>query len=119
MGDHEGTNYRIIQGQKAKSRVVVSENFCYLIEKNDKNNPKGSVVYLKCQVSSCPGRATIKNGLLTVSTNLKKQHDCNQNAPHKVHKIAVNEIIARMKARAATEGSSYYVRQLYVISNAC
>jgi len=109
MEGNEGSNYRLMPGQKAKSRIVVSENFCYHIEKNDKKHPQGPVVYLKCQVSSCPGRATIKNGVLTVSPNLKKKHDCNQDSQQNIHKISVNEIMTKMKSRAASESSSYYV----------
>jgi len=117
MEANEGSNFRIVQGQKAKSRVVVSDNFCYLIEKNDKNHPQGPVVYLKCQVTSCPGRAMIKNGVLAVSPNLKKRHHCNQDSPQNLHKISVNEIIAKMKERAATESSSYYVSKVKVFGN--
>ena len=107
----DGENFRVIQGQKAKSKVVVHENYCFLVEKSDRNVRNKPVVYLKCQIASCPARAVIKDNHLTLSTE-RGRHDCNETAAFNLHKITVQEVLAKMKNRASKEGGSYLVSKL-------
>lgn len=104
MAEEEGENFRTIPGKKKNSKIYIHNNYCFLVDKSDKN-----VIYLKCKDPSCPARATVKNNSLTMSANTTKKHNCNQTDPQNASKIVVNEIFARMKERAANEGTSYLV----------
>jgi hypothetical protein len=99
-----GENFRTIPGKKKNSKIIIHNNYGFLVEKTDNN-----VVYLKCKDPSCPARASIKNNTLTMSAKAAKRHNCNQADPQNANKIQVDEIYARMKDRAANEGTSYLV----------
>lgn len=99
-----GINFRIIQGKQSNSRVIVQNNFCYILDKTT-TIYDDQVVYVKCKYSTCPARGIIKEDMLEV----RKDHTCHSNNGHSLSRIAVQEVLSKMKRRAATEGTSFFV----------
>ena len=112
----DGENYRVIRGKKANSKIIVSGDKCYLVEKTtpDKSatGEVRNIYYLKCHDPDCLGRAVIKKKVLELKTTDNKRHTC-QEAGAGLDKIAIQEALNRMKKRAREEGSTYYVRILF------
>ena len=108
----DGENYRVIRGKKANSKIIVSGDKCYLIEKSsaDKSSSEllGHVYYLKCQDPDCLARAIIKRNVLELKTSDERRHTCSEENSM-LDKIAIQEALNRMKSRARVEGTTYYV----------
>ncbi len=104
-----GTNYRVIPGKHKNSKVIVHEDYCLLVDKATKNAQNEVVFYLKCQNSDCAAKATIRAGTLTMSE--KQRHTCIEDSAVNRHKIVAQELLAKMKERAANEGTPYFVSE--------
>lgn len=105
-----GANYRIIQGQKASSKIVVFERFTYVTDRTEVKNNE-AMYYLRCKYfgKACPARAVIKRGVFQVKTEgADHGHNCAPNLAGYDH-IVYQEVLSRMKERARTEASSYHV----------
>jgi len=100
-----GFNFRIIQGKQHNSRIIVQDNFCYILERQTTVADEPTVHYVKCKYPSCPARGIIKANSLQV----RKEHTCDRENGQSLSKIAVQEVMTRMKRRAATEGTTFYV----------
>jgi len=113
----DGQNYRVIRGKKANSKIIVSGDKCYLIEKITADRSSGesgeNIYYLRCQDDNCLARAIIKKKVLEVKVSEQKRHTCNESGSL-LDKIAVQEALNRMKKRARVEGSTYYVSIEYI-----
>ena len=110
----DGENYRVIRGQKANSKIIVSGDKSYLIEKStlDKSAAESLeyIYYLKCKDPDCLARAVIKKKVLEVKVSDLKRHTCTDRGAG-LDKIAVQEALNRMKKRAREEGTTYYVSE--------
>lgn len=103
----DGINYHVMPGKHTNSKVIVHSERCYLIDKTEKNAKNETVYYVKCKVPSCPARGHIKQKKFAMSD--KFQHDCDQNSGAHIHKIVIQDVLNRMKDRAQSEGTSYFV----------
>lgn len=101
-----GVNYRVIPGLRQNSRIAVFDKYQYI-----KDTVLNRVFYMKCKFASCPARATIKHGVLT-KTKGKEVHSCPDDEGQNMEAILAAELLARMKKRAATEGSTYEVNYI-------
>ena len=108
----DGENYRVIRGHKANSKIIVSGDKSYTIEKStlDKSatNSLEYIYYLRCKDHDCLARAVIKKKVLEVKVSDLRRHTCNERGSG-LDKIAVQEALNRMKKRAREEGTTYYV----------
>ena len=106
----DGVNYRVIQGKHTNSRLVVKDNYCYHIGKQEVSRSTGEVViYLKCKYGSCLATAKIRNNFLEVSSQDRVDHTCVANEGASAAKITAGELLTRMKTRAANEGTNFSV----------
>lgn len=114
----EGINYRLIQGQRGASKLIINNNYSYLVEKHDFiEGGTRLVFYIKCRHKSCSARGTIKAGVLELSRG-KDVHTCERVEGQSSEAIVVQELLTSMKKRAAREGSSYRVSML-ILRNFC
>jgi hypothetical protein len=105
----EGHNYRLITGQRKNSKLVVCDNYSYLLEKTEVYENGTKVVhYLKCKHPSCNARAAIKNQVLGMKEG-RHVHSCQRVEGQSSESIRVQELQTTMKRRAAREGSTYHV----------
>ena len=105
----DGLNFRVIQGKQANSKLIVQDQFSFVVEKYDTSKASGPVMYVKCRYASCPTRGVIKNNILEIRNVDRNQHTCVRTDGASLTKIAVQELTTKMKNRAATEGTTFYV----------
>ena len=105
----DGLNFRVIQGKHANSKLIVQDEFAFVVEKYDTSRASGPVMYIKCRYSSCPARGVIKNNILEIKNVERNEHTCVRTDGASLAKIAVQELLNKMKNRAATEGTTFYV----------
>jgi hypothetical protein len=98
-------NFRIIRGKQKASKIYVKEPYTYIQDKSVASNER---TYLKCRNKACTGRATIESGnFLKISTD--RQHSCNENASTAMTTITCMELATKMKIRAETESTTFFV----------
>jgi len=103
-----GANYRLVEGKRANSKLVVKDAYTYLIDKVDVRN--GEVTYyLKCKTQSCIARALIKNEVFKSKPEDEDRHTCGLTAAANYDQLSKQEALNRMKRRASREASTYYV----------
>ena len=109
----EGLNYRLIQGQRTDSKLVICNGYSYLLNKRDFTDAGTKVTfYMRCKHPSCTARAIIKNGMLTMKPDdgdVDALHQCKATEGQSQESIRKQELLSTMKRRAAREGSTYYV----------
>jgi len=106
----EGFNYRLIQGQRANSKLIVFERYTYLLDKMETYDQVKAKFYLRCKYPSCPARAVIKEGTLSMKPDDRDLHTCAATEGASQDKILYQEALTRMKKRAASEATTYHVR---------
>lgn len=106
----DGLNFRVTQGKHSNSKIIIQEPFSFVVEKFDSSRATGdSIVYVKCRYASCPARAVIKNNFLEVKNPDRNGHTCPRTDGAGLNKIRVDELKNKMKKRAMSEGTSFYV----------
>lgn len=99
----DGGNFEVIPGKHDKSKLVIHENVAYKVGKvTQKEGSK--IYYLKCKFGSCPSRAQIRGGFLSLSPSFKA-HTCSSEGASQSTWSAL-EAIAKMKVRAMKETST-------------
>jgi len=106
-----GANYRIVEGKRSNSKLVVKDAYTYLIDKIDVRN--GEVTYyLKCKTQSCIARALIKNEVFKTKPEDEDRHTCGLTEAANYDQLSKQEALNRMKRRAAREASTYFVSSI-------
>ena len=112
----DGLNYRVIQGKHANSKLVVKDNYCYRIGKQEVARGTGEVItYLRCKYHSCPATAKIRGNQLEITSQDRVDHSCTATEGASAAKITAGELLTRMKARASHEGTTFSVSH-YIIN---
>lgn len=109
----DGVNYRVINGKRLNSKLVVTGGRCYTLDKKCIQKSGVLVQYLKCKYKTCKGRASITGRRLTTNTDPEHAHNCQDHGSNTSHWRAL-ECLHIMKERAAKETSKLQVQQIFV-----
>ena len=105
----DGTNFRVIQGKHAGSKLIVNGKFSYRISKSEYNRGSQEVVhYLVCKYGPCLAKAVIKTNTLEMSAS-QSHHTCDVDCGASTAKITAAKLLTKMKTRAANEGTTFSV----------
>jgi len=102
-------NFRIIRGKQKSSKVYVKEPFTYI---HDKSMSAADRIYLKCRIKTCQARATIENSKF-LKLSSYRPHNCCESDDAAMTNITCLELASKMKMRAETESSSFFVSTLH------
>ena len=110
----DGDNYRLASGKQKNSRLIVSGNYVYKLNKTEatKGDEQNATYYLECKYETCLARAIIKGGHLTAPSQDRIPHSCEANEGAGLDKIAGQEVLNNMKRRAGSEATTFWVSQI-------
>jgi len=112
-----GNNYEVIPGKQAGSKLVVSGDFCYKVNKPGRKDKNGKFpYYLKCRYPSCKATACIPAGSHYLGITNGSEHTC-VNDGASSEQWQAKAVYEKMKKRAGLESSSYEVNLQYSLLN--
>lgn len=112
-----GSNYRVQQGNRDDTKIVICESFGYTCNQKRINKDGSVTYYLRCKYyPTCKVTGTVKNGLANFPSVSICGHTCQGeevtgDGPSDLFWEA-KECMTRMKHRAGSETSSFEVSKL-------